>query len=490
MSIIQTTIDDLRNTIVPNVNDTYYVTDLGKEGNWRYDANDLLSVDNTGITLVGQGQYRFKRIFDGYVNVKWFGAVGNAWPDNINNCNNDSDAIQLAINTMLTPIVNGQPNSQNQTISETKGGLFFPAGFYLIDKTIKIKSTSIYIEDLGKVNIIGAGSKSTFIIGRVPEKFTITAPDQNSIVINVDFPIFEVFNFYTEFKDLALIGQFIDEGHYKIDDGPYTTFFEDHYFNTGIRCVDNAHCEIENVSFRCLEIGLEIKNSLLHNVNNCFFGVPVGAEDSDIGNDRKYFACNYGIYFSNLSPVVGNATLACNAINIFQCKFTACKIWGISFADGNLLNITNCQFEDNGKLFEIPGNPIQSTGAIRLIGYETHVKDINQYHISGCWFERNYGYHILYNASNNVILNLTNNFINRGNDTLNLNLFGVLINTNPSVIANDVPVVKKVNLIGNQLYSIRPNIHIQHKFFIAASEVNQIGNYFDNSDITTLNIHP
>ncbi len=34
MSIIQTTINDLRTTIVANLGDTYYTKDLGQEGNW------------------------------------------------------------------------------------------------------------------------------------------------------------------------------------------------------------------------------------------------------------------------------------------------------------------------------------------------------------------------------------------------------------------------------------------------------------------------
>jgi hypothetical protein len=84
MAIIQTTINDLRNTpFIPNILDTYYTFDPdfepGQEGFWRYDPYDTHSIDNTGTILVGiTAPYcRFKRIYDGFVNVKWFGAKGD-----------------------------------------------------------------------------------------------------------------------------------------------------------------------------------------------------------------------------------------------------------------------------------------------------------------------------------------------------------------------------------------------------------------------------
>jgi hypothetical protein len=95
MPIIQTTINDLRTTIVANLGDTYYTTDLGQEGNWYYDPTDTTSVDNTGITLIGLSNVRYKRIFDGFVNAKWFGVKGDAWEWNPSPTD-DTAAIQLA----------------------------------------------------------------------------------------------------------------------------------------------------------------------------------------------------------------------------------------------------------------------------------------------------------------------------------------------------------------------------------------------------------
>jgi hypothetical protein len=84
MAIIQTTINDLQNlSFTPNVTDVYYTFDPelepGQEGFWRFDPGDTQSWDNIGTILVNSNPpyHRFKRIYDGYVNVKWFGARGD-----------------------------------------------------------------------------------------------------------------------------------------------------------------------------------------------------------------------------------------------------------------------------------------------------------------------------------------------------------------------------------------------------------------------------
>jgi hypothetical protein len=59
----------------------FYTTDKGQEGNWYYDATDTTSVDNTGTVLVTADGKRIKRVFDGKVNVKWFGAKGDGISD-------------------------------------------------------------------------------------------------------------------------------------------------------------------------------------------------------------------------------------------------------------------------------------------------------------------------------------------------------------------------------------------------------------------------
>lgn len=133
MAIIQTTIAGLRTFVgTPCTSDVYYTDTPGQEGNWKYDAGDTSSTDNTGTILVS-GSYRFKRVYQEYVNVKWFGAKG----DGI--CN-DTDDIQKALDfiskTYAPPFTGITPDWNHWLYGG--GTLFFPAGQYIIKETLYI----------------------------------------------------------------------------------------------------------------------------------------------------------------------------------------------------------------------------------------------------------------------------------------------------------------------------------------------------------------
>jgi hypothetical protein len=61
-----------------------YTTDIGQEGHWYFDGTGALTEDNTGTVLITSDLKRFRRAFDGVVNVKWFGAKGDGVTDDTN----------------------------------------------------------------------------------------------------------------------------------------------------------------------------------------------------------------------------------------------------------------------------------------------------------------------------------------------------------------------------------------------------------------------
>lgn len=91
--IYKTTISGIRAFSGTLFNSNFYTMDIGQEGSWYYDASDTTSADNTGTILVTSDGKRVKRIINGFVDVKWFGALGD-------NSTSDVSAIQAAINYM------------------------------------------------------------------------------------------------------------------------------------------------------------------------------------------------------------------------------------------------------------------------------------------------------------------------------------------------------------------------------------------------------
>jgi len=105
----------------------YVVTDPGQEGVFRFDPADVSSADDTGMVIVSATGARFKRIFQGAFNVKWFGAKGD-------NASDDTLSIQAAVNA-----------------AQNRGSVvYFPSSdFYLISSPILIDSSKRGIRLIG-----------------------------------------------------------------------------------------------------------------------------------------------------------------------------------------------------------------------------------------------------------------------------------------------------------------------------------------------------
>ncbi len=112
MAIIDLTISALKKLNPPSLNHTYYVTDNGRESEWKCTSltGNTPGENNTDNILIGDHGAKFVRIYSGGVNILWFKTIRNTW----------TDAIQKAIN-----------------VSDE---IYFPYGTYQISRTINISS--------------------------------------------------------------------------------------------------------------------------------------------------------------------------------------------------------------------------------------------------------------------------------------------------------------------------------------------------------------
>jgi len=134
MNIETKTINDLRTFVGdPNAGEFYYITDIGKEGEWYYAGDDIETLDNLGTVVTcpsitdpedERNRKVFRRVYDaGFVNATWFGAIGN---DDIDNHKFLQDALNFVSNIYNTNYLDGG------------GTVFLPKGIYRITKTLLI----------------------------------------------------------------------------------------------------------------------------------------------------------------------------------------------------------------------------------------------------------------------------------------------------------------------------------------------------------------
>ncbi|WP_309119258.1 glycosyl hydrolase family 28-related protein [Paenibacillus sp.] len=156
MLLPQTTIAGLRalNT-TPSPNTVYYITDKGQEGVFAYDETDVTSLDNTGTILVTASGARFMRVYEGGLNIKWFGAKGDGVTD-------DTAAIQQCVNAART------------------GTVYIPAGVFRVTSTVIIPELT---------SIQGTGYASQ-LLGSACDCLTFTVSNGLSPVVVEKFAIF------------------------------------------------------------------------------------------------------------------------------------------------------------------------------------------------------------------------------------------------------------------------------------------------------------
>lgn len=85
----------LRTVAPASTTQPYMITDAGREGIFYYDPRDLSTPDNGGTVIVN-GTKRFKRMYSGSIDIRWFGAKGDY---NSNGGTDNYAAVTAAINS-------------------------------------------------------------------------------------------------------------------------------------------------------------------------------------------------------------------------------------------------------------------------------------------------------------------------------------------------------------------------------------------------------
>lgn len=121
------------------------ITQSGIAGFFQRDASDTTSADNGGTIIVDASGRRWKRLFTGAVNVKWFGAKGDGSDD-------DTSAFQAAINYCLAT-----KTTAIETLGSGFSALHAPQGIYKI-------SAPLVVTGANGFKIYGDGRQSTQIV--------------------------------------------------------------------------------------------------------------------------------------------------------------------------------------------------------------------------------------------------------------------------------------------------------------------------------------
>jgi hypothetical protein len=75
-SQVNISLSTLRTSTSVSTTTSYFVNDQGKEGVFYYDSRDVTSIDNGGTVIVN-GSKRFKRMYSGPLDARWFGMKGD-----------------------------------------------------------------------------------------------------------------------------------------------------------------------------------------------------------------------------------------------------------------------------------------------------------------------------------------------------------------------------------------------------------------------------
>lgn len=364
---IAATVKALRACTDPDPDFIYYVKDPGQEGPFIYDPTDTVSADNTGTVLVSSSGARFKRLYTGRVEVKWFGAKGDGTTD-------DTAAIQAAFDYIA-----GSPSRS----------LFFSEGVYLISDTVTVPyvhASGIHISSdnawygrariqaannsfspmircmsggvkLSNLYVRGAGAPQDGIVMKMaetPDNHVDAYNDLDSIVEDCLIMVLRIGldaygrqllvkdNLFSSVYLGIRIHSMNSAGNYG---GPSRAYrIHDNSFHA-IKWTGTDHSEMGCIVISSpTAYGLSIQNNFNDSFATFFYGRLV---DSLIANNECYHTVNYGCYVleASNSTISGNNFIQARRYSEVPGVYPAYASRGLLFAESaSYMNVTGNRF--------------------------------------------------------------------------------------------------------------------------------------------------
>lgn len=277
-----------------------HITDPGKEGLFRYSAADVSSPDDS-VMVIRSGNRRYLRVFQGAVNVKWFGAKGDGKTD-------DYTAIARAA---------GYVGKKAQS-------LFLPKGIYYLKLKAPLPlsaGVNMHGEAGTVLNLDTATPEYTSFVSNAGDNVTISNLEINRVV---DRPF--VFFLVQPFKGLTFRNLKIN-GNRAMYTNSYCHAFQIGVNNAGVS--DNItidSCSITKTSYGLFMTNASTATVKNVTVSNCVF-------DSNTSTDLEFN-----------SP---NGT--CSNVSVEKCRFSNGRLFAVGFANVKEGKVKNCSFEGYGK---------------------------------------------------------------------------------------------------------------------------------------------
>ncbi|MBC7384509.1 MAG: hypothetical protein H7296_16195 [Bacteroidia bacterium] len=260
----------------------YYTNDDGQEGFWQNygpASSSFGPVPNMVDIIIDSVNNYFIRqssMFDGIVNVKWFGAIGD-------NLNDDTDAIQSALNFIseTTSIDHFLPD---QFHSPGGGTVFIPKGIFLIDKTLVIgynckilgvSNRSIKNKDF---NVETGGSVIKCDFGIHSNEWAISTAAFYGNWRTYTVPIYTAGEFLPFDQNISAEGPLLPDVQNSYDNFPLRMgisiegIIVDGRMNAfgGIRLANSPCSTIRNVGIINAKVGYMLNTSWYSSIENCF----------------------------------------------------------------------------------------------------------------------------------------------------------------------------------------------------------------------------